>query len=508
MRRIAVCAARRVPVRPAPMAAAVLAAVAAGATPALAQQAGGFTFERSIDLQQTFTDNGQLSERDRQAESITRVSPGVRVSGRSGRVQGSLDYRLDLVQYARDSGRSTTHNQLAAEGAAELVPEHVFLDANASISQQAISAFGKQSSGTGIENSNSSEVAMVAVSPTAKARLAGVFDVSANAAWSTTRAKDSSAGDRTEWDAGVSIGATHGIFGWAVSGSRQSSGYSAGGDDSTTENVSASVSAALTPRLQVFATHGEERSDLLGNGTQSSSTNGWGLNWQPSVRTQFSAQSDRHFYGNSHSLSLTHRFRRSMLSYTDSRGVGGQDNQLLGELRNTYGQLFSGCMATVGDAAWCQSVVRQLLGFDATTPLGFLNSAPSLQRTQTLVFALNGLRNNFSIAASHNETSRLGDQTYTGGDLAIVPRVRQYGLTMNLTHKLSRQMSLGVTAAAMKTLDEDTQPGNEQRRVELSLSNEFGARTSGTLALRHVRFDSETSPYRESALIGSLNYRF
>ncbi|MBZ8143431.1 TIGR03016 family PEP-CTERM system-associated outer membrane protein, partial [Rubrivivax gelatinosus] len=410
-------------------------------------------------------------------------------------------------QYARESGRSTTYNRLSADGAAELVPQHVFLDASASISQQSISAFGKQSSGTGIEDSNSTEVASVGISPSAKARLAGIFDVSALANWNTTRAKDSSVGDRSDWDTKVQIGATHGIFGWNVAGTRATNGYS-GGDDYITENIGLALSMALTPRLQLFARHGEERSDVLGTGTQSSSTNGWGFSWQPSVRTQISAQSDNHFYGDSYSVSLSHRFRRSMLTYTGSRGVSGQDAEALGPLRAKYIRTYASCMATVNDASSCLMLTRLLLGFDPLASLGFLNSAPSLQRSQALALVVTGIRNTFTVAASSSESTRLGEQQYEGGDLAIVPRVRQYGLTMGLTHKLSRQMSLGVTGSAIKTLDEDTQPGNEQRRVELSLSNEFGPRTSGTLALRHVRFDSDTNPYRESALVGSLNYRF
>jgi len=500
MRDTATSAQRRVP-----QAGALALALAACAAPSQAQQAG-FTVERTIELQQTLSDNGKLSENDRHSEAITRVSPGISVSGRSGRLEGALDYQLDLVQYARESGRSTVYNRLSADGAAELVPQHVFLDATASISQQTISAFGKQSTGTGIDDSNSTEVASVGVSPSARTRLAGFLDVSAEANGTATRVKDSTVGDQNDWDAMLRVGATHGIFGWNVSGLRQSNSFS--GDDYITESVALGVSLAVTPRLSFFARHGRERSDVLGTGTQSSSSNGWGFNWVPGVRTQISAQTDQHVYGDSYSFSLSHRLRRSMVTYSATRGVTGQDSESLGVLRAKYIRTYSSCMATVNNATSCLMLTRLLLGFDPTASLSFLNSAPSLQRTQALALVFTGLRDTVSVAASSNESSRLGEQQYDGGDLAIVPRVRQYALTLGLAHKLSPQMSLGATVAAVKTLDEDTQPGNEQRRFELSLSNEFGLRTTGTLSLRHVRFDSDTSPYRESAIVGSLNYRF
>lgn len=498
--------ARPMIVRPQPrLALLALAAMLAG--PVLAQEREALKLERSITLQQTFSDNGNLSDNDRHAESITEVSPGISLSGRTAHVQGSLDYRLDLVQYARDSSRSTAHHELAANGTAEIVDRHVFLDASASISQQSISAFGVQTGGTRLDNANSTDVASVAVSPSAKMRLAGLIDLSAVANWRTTRAKDSTTGDSTDWDTSVRAGAQHGIFGWSVSATRQTSDYAAT-DSYISDSVLGTVSASLTPRLQVFANHGEDRSDILGNGTQKSSSNGWGFSWSPSVRTQISGQADRHFYGNSHSFSLSHRFRRALVAYTDSRGISGQNTEALGPLRQRYLQLYSTCMALFSDPVYCERATRLLLGFDPLESIGFLNSAPSLQRTQSLVMSITGSRNTFALAASRNQSERLGEQQYTAGDLAIVPSVRQYALTADWSHRLTQQSSLALTASWQKTPDEDTQPGNDLRRVQLSLTSTLGQRTSGTLSVRHVWFDSETSPYRESAIIGSLNYRF
>ncbi|MBG6080374.1 TIGR03016 family PEP-CTERM system-associated outer membrane protein [Rubrivivax gelatinosus] len=495
---------RRVSMRRTLVAAAVSTAFA---WPAFAQDTQrALTVQPSVGLQETFTTNGQLSA-DGRSDFVTQVTPGVRVSGRSGRVQGLLDYQLDLIQYARDSDRSTLHHRLTLDSGAELVDDHLFLDANASVSQQPISAFGKQGSGTGLENSNSADVATATVSPTFKARLAGAVDMTARASWTTSRADGTVAGDYTDWDAAVDLGARHGIFGWGLSASRTSSHFEDGSSYVTDRGI-ATLSLQATPRLSLFVRGGRERTDALGAAGQSYGSSGAGLTWLPTPRTRVSLDSDERYFGRSHSFSLSHRFRHAAVTYTDTRGVSGENAESLGPLRAVYAQLYNTCMASIANAPVCTQIARLGLGLDPSVPLTFLNTAPSLQRTKALSLAFSGVRDSVTVVATSTESSRLGEQQYVGGDLAIVPRVRQLGLTFSAAHQLSRRASLGLSASVLKTLEEQTQPGTDQRRLELSWSNELGARTNGTLAVRRVWFDSDFSPYQETAIVGSLNYRF
>ncbi|MCD0422557.1 TIGR03016 family PEP-CTERM system-associated outer membrane protein [Rubrivivax sp. JA1024] len=483
------------------------AAAAALACPAWAQEGPrGWAVQPSVSLQQTVTNNARL-EQDGRSDAITQVTPGVRVSGRSGRVQGALDYQLDLIQYARESDRSTTHNRLSADAGAELVDQHLFLDASASISQQTISAFGRQNAGTGLVDSNSTEVATATVSPTFKARLAGLVDVGARATWTTSRAEDSTAGDYTDWDASVDLGARHGLFGWGLAGSRSSSRFQDGGRYITDIGV-ATLSVFPTSRFSLFVRGGRERTDALGTGTRYSSSSGGGLTWLPTPRTRLTLETDERYFGRSHSVSVSHRFRRVALTYSDTRGVTGDNADALGPLRALYGQIYAACMQQFGNAALCTQVSRLALGLDPTVPLTFLNSAPSLQRAQALSLGFSGVRNSASLVVTSTENRRLGEQQYIGGDLALVPSVRQLALTLGGVHQMTRQTSLGLSASLLKTLDEESQPGTEQRRLELSMTSTLGPRTQGTLAVRRVWFDSETSPYQESAIVGTLNYRF
>src|SRR5688500_4678120 len=82
--------------RPLPV---VLGCVALSA-PAFSVAQSGTTVVPTLSVSQTFTDNRRLSATDPQADSITQISPGVVISSRTGRLQGSLSYAANAVIYA------------------------------------------------------------------------------------------------------------------------------------------------------------------------------------------------------------------------------------------------------------------------------------------------------------------------------------------------------------------------------------------------------------------------
>jgi uncharacterized protein (PEP-CTERM system associated) len=118
--------------------AAALGWLAANAT----AHAQGTTIVPTFSISESITDNSRLSSTDKQAEAITTISPGVRISSQGGRVQGSLDYSLNGLLYARESSRNAVQHALSAGFIAFVVDRNVTVDTRASISQQSVSAFG------------------------------------------------------------------------------------------------------------------------------------------------------------------------------------------------------------------------------------------------------------------------------------------------------------------------------------------------------------------------------
>jgi len=478
--------------------------------PVYGQQAAGASVSvvPSLSVQQTFTDNVALSTDNRRSESITQISPGISIAGRSGRVQGSLDYSLNALFYARESDRNTLQNALNGVVRAELIDNHAFIDARATISQQTISAFGTQSGNSGLINDNRSEVATLSVSPSLRGNLGGVVDVAATAGWSASHSDSTDAGDTTSLSALLSLGGRQGLFGWGLNATRQVSGY-ASEQDVTQDSVIASLSFSPDTELRLTLRGGREATDVQGGTRQSSDTWGWGVDWIPTERTQLSLQSDRRYFGSSHTFTARHRMARSIWSYSDTRGVSGEPGLAGADvLRAQFNQLYTNCVSSLRDPALCNQLVRQILGLDPTVSLGFLNSARSLQRGQNLSVALSGLRTTVTLSAFRAATSRLDGVVYGEGDLSQVDQVRQLGYSVAVSYRLTPVSSLAFVGARQKTLDAGSQPGNDQRSATLSWSSSLGPRMTTSLALRHTLFESDSNPYNESAIIGSLSLRF
>jgi uncharacterized protein (PEP-CTERM system associated) len=493
-------------------------------TPVHAQEAAGrnVRVNTQFSAQQTITDNVNLSATDKRSEAITTLSPGISVESRSGRVQGSLAYSPSALIHARDSSLNELQNNLSARLAAEVVEQHLFVDANASISQQTISAFGTQVGNTGLVNDNQTEVINLGVSANWRSRLGDLADATASLAWAGSRSADTSLGDGDTVDGGLGLSGTEGRFGWGLDALWQSSNFS-DADRVTSNQVFGTLRFSPDPDLQLSLRGGVEGENLRTGTRETGDFWGWGASWQPGPRTSLSWQTDHRFFGRSHNFSVQHRFARSFVSYTDSRGTndaGGLGDPLN---RNAGGRNQSRQptnydvalqqFAFITDPALRDQVARRFLreqGLDpnALAGGGFLRAGKTLDHTQTLAVGYTAVRTTFTVSAFRSESEPLDENTAVGGDLSNVGRVRQAGFSVGASHRLTPTASLALTGSQSRTLDEPGQAGNEQRSVSLFLSETLGPRTNGSVGVRHTRSYGETDPYRESAIVGSVSIQF
>ncbi len=168
----------------------------------------GFYMTPTLAANATLTNNVNLSATDKQSDLILAVSPGIQIGGQSGRVRGFLNYALTGNFYARNSDQSSFYNALSASVNAEAVPSWLFIDANASVSQQFISPFGTQSIDPGLNNSNRTEVRTVSVAPHVRGQIAGQVNYVGRAFYSFTDSGSSQAADSTVWGALLGFDAT------------------------------------------------------------------------------------------------------------------------------------------------------------------------------------------------------------------------------------------------------------------------------------------------------------
>jgi uncharacterized protein (PEP-CTERM system associated) len=487
---------------------------------ALAQDAAGRTSRivPSFTIDEEFTNNVNLSSTNPQSELITTLSPGISWIGNSGRVRGSLDYSLNWLLHARDSSRNQLQNALNANISAELVEQRIFIDASAGISQQTISPFGTQSSGTGLVNDNSTEVYTLSISPSLRTPLGGYADLTASAGWFASAASSTDLGDSATVNAAVGLSGGQGRFGWGLDAIVQGSAYNVGLDYNS-DYLFGTLRFAPTSALQLSVRAGNEGREF-GNGQRVSSDFwGYGVSWQPSPRTSLSWQEDQRYFGESWSFSFQHRMAKSIWSYTDSRGLndssgaGDPLNSSQSRAVSNYDLFFAQFASLEPDPTKRDQLVRGFLqanGIDANAAIngGFLTAGQTVQRSQNLSVGLIGQRNTVTLSAFATDTEPAATADISTGNFADVGRVRQQGYSVGVSHRLTPTSSVGLTGSLLKTLDEPSRLGNEERLLTLDWSGQIGYRTFASAGMRRTVFDSATNPYNESAIYGSIRWQF
>jgi uncharacterized protein (PEP-CTERM system associated) len=87
-------------------------------------------------------------------------------------------------------------------------------------------------------------------------------------------------------------------------------------------------------------------------------------------------------------------------------------------------------------------------------------------------------------------------------------RVRQWGYTGSLAYRLSPVDSASLTGSQQRTLGNQVRRGNDLKSLALGWNGQIGHRASASLSARYSVFNSDTNPYKESSLSGSISLRF
>jgi uncharacterized protein (PEP-CTERM system associated) len=509
--------------RPATFGRAAACAVACAlALPASAQGAGGsggFTLMPTFSAEADYLDIRGGAGANYGGEAVGRLSPGLRVSSRSGRVQGWLDYTGSLI-YRRGREASDGHeiqNGLSASFLAEVVPNRAYVDTRASISRQAISAFGQQSADGSLQsNANSTEVSTLSISPYVNGGLGDLanYEVRLNAVASSSRAAGAADSNGTGGSVALRSPRSGAILGWGLSASQQRSEFK-GSSPSTTDNsrIDATLTMNPAPDVRLFARAGRESADegALADRRQYN-TRGGGLLWTPSVRTSLSAELEQRYFGRASHVDFSHRSARTFWSYTASHDTNNSLDSLTTSaplpLYRQYDALLTSAYPDPAsrDAAVLAYLALQGLNPNALGSTGFLTSGLSIQRRQDLSFTWIGQRTTLSLQAYTNSVSQI--MTLGDADPAEGEATRQHGYSSILTHALTPTTSVSLGGLRSMTFGTSTQSGNDLKSANISLTNQVGPRASVQMSTRYSVFNSATDPYRETSVSASLSLRF
>lgn len=467
-----------------------------------------------VSITETLTDNVRLTNTGQQSEQITQISPGIRISGEGSRLKGYFDYSVSEILYAQNSSPSRSQNALNTFGTLEVVQNWAFLDFNGSISQQAISAFGTQSSDNASINANRAEVSSYRLSPYVRGRLSDVADYEARYSRVVTNGDTALASGVTTVDGVVRISgdSSFGNLGWSADASQHSIDYSSG-RATESDRLKFGLSYSITPQLSVLASAGHEANNYTSVAKQSYGTSGFGVNWYPSETTRLSAFREQRSFGEAHSLSFEHRTPRTVWKFTDSKDVLATPNRTgTVSLGSIYDLLYSQFASLEPDPTARAQLVNAFLQVNSISPnatvtSNFLTSAASLRRRQDLSFALLGVRDTVIFLATRMETSRLDTLSLGLDDLSNSSLVRQRGISVNYSHRLTPDYSLGVLVSQQNTSGALSLQDTTLRLINVNITGKVGKQTTMSVGVRRA-VSSSTAPYAETAVIGRLNVQF
>ena len=478
---------------------------------ARSQGQSAVTVESSLSTQVVFNSYSGRVGGDN-SEVVTQVSPGLRLSSRSGRVVGSLDYQFMASIHSRQKDAEEISNALSASAAAEVVPGWLFVDARASITQQADSAYGLQSDGASVlPNENRIEVLNLSLSPYVKGNLGGAAEYLLRLNAAATNGWKSIAADSTNFGGSLDLRSrsTGSILGWSLQASQQVVEFRAG-RATQSDRVTAGLSVKPDPELVLNLRGGQESTDVGGFERRRYDNWGAGIRWTPTDRTLVNLDADRRYFGNGHQVSLEHRFRRVAIRFSSSRDVsGGANDSSAGQPVTLYQLWFTQFASIEPDPVARDLLVRELLRQrnqdpNAQVAGGFLTSAISLQRRETLALTWTGQRTSFTLQA-FSSSGQIIDNPTGQQDTG---ETRQHGYSGTVSYRLTPSSSLNLLMSKQRTLSSAARSGTELDSVSLGWTAAINARTSASLSARHSEFASATDAYRESAVTASLNLRF
>jgi uncharacterized protein (PEP-CTERM system associated) len=495
------------------------ACVCAAFSGAAAAQEGGaparaWSIEPSVSLRLTRTDNHRLQP-VKESDTVTEAGAGLRVVGTGGRVRGFLDYSLSGTAYARHSEENDLRHSLTAFGTAELVDGFAFVDAQASYTRQAVSAFGVQTAPTLLDADNQTDTASISVSPRIRGRFAPTVRYEGRASLTSTRAKDTDEGDVDAATAQFAVdgGVSGTPFGWRAQAQHDTSDYRAGRRTFDTR-LFAGVSYVISYELKVGVTAGVERTDLRVADGETTNTAGVEAEWRPTERTLVAANVEKRFFGTGHSFQFSHRTPRTVWTLADSRDVSTAGATGRSAFGTNYDLAFNSSeFAAEKDLVQRDIKVRDALRKENLDPNavpvgGFLAAAATLTRTQSASFALVGVRNTVTVRAARSRSQRVDDLATVNDDLASSSIVKQQGLSLDVAHRLTPTSVISLTAGYQRTRGDLDSQESTLKSIALGWSMPLGARSTVSAGARHATFDSATEPYKENAVFGAIRYAF
>ncbi len=276
----------------------------------------------------------------------------------------------------------------------------------------------------------------------------------------------------------------------------------------------------VTRKLEVSGRLGYESNDYVTD--YSGSVYGAGVDWTPNPRTRLDGFVEHRFFGTSYGLDFNYRTRRTTWRLNGTRNTYTTIDQPITLRPGTTAEVLDEAFRSkISDPVQREQAVKQFLARAGlpptlTEPTSFYTNQIYLAEQVSGSVALLGRRNTIDVTVFWQENQPV---TASGDVLSGVfltsDRLRQWGVTLNVSHRVSAFSTVTLHATRLYALSvnpnvafADADIESTQDTVRLGLTRQLSPKTDASVGLRWSDFDSVVNPYRELAALAVLGHSF
>ena len=478
----------------------------------------------NLNLRETYTDNVSLAPTGNESRDwVTEVNPGIAISGTSSRLKAKVVYAMQNLFYKYNTSSNTTNNQLYANANAKLLDEILFLDANASISQQNISLFGAQPPDNTNITRNRANVSNYSISPYLRNSFYEIASYELRFThskfYSDTYWLNNSVEDSVLLD--INNGAAFSSLGWGLHLNKQITDYD-NGQRNGTQIYSGDLRFPITPAFRLTAARGYENYDYVSLTGLPPEGHFWsaGFAWNPSALTNVEANTGQRFYGKSHFLSANHHSRNTIWTVGYNEDITTTQSQFIipGTI-NTSSYLNQLWTPSIPDPLLRQQFIDNfILNNNLPTSLAssnnYFTNSYFLQKQWQVSVAINSSKSTLLLSGYDtlriDQTAQTIDNILGSNSLTIDQSTKQLGGTAFWNWRYTPRTNFNVSATYSNNLSIPAGLTTDTLTMNLGTTRQFKPKLSGALDLRRTYQHPNQlgQGYLEHAITASLLMQF
>lgn len=417
----------------------------------------------SVGADVSYTDNVYLSK-DKQYDTIFRVSPAIRLTGKANRASLNLSYTLNATSYADNTSDDKLTNSLNSDANIIFLENILFLDLSADVRQRAVSNSAVVGADQLSITDDYSEVTTTQISPYIDTLLGKYIYLVMRYSYTNTSYQesllDSAESETGAVSASISSASNGSRVNWAVNYSARDTRYGEDSDETKFERINGVLSISPSLNWEIISSVGYERNDYVTTNIAEDTegeTYGIGLQWRPSATTRLKVMGQNRYSGDSVTIELDHQRGRTEFAFSYMEDL------------------------TVDSSAKFEAV-----------NLGSVSNGVFLQKRGSLRLSRRFIRSNLSLSIQSDEREH---QNSDREERTIAANV---GWSRKLSPRTDLNISLGWNQSDLAGSERE----DESKSTNIGVSHRFGKRTTATLEYDNItRTSSEVSAEYERNLV-------